>query len=87
MLIFKKLKIAYEDKKGSETDLRSVLINALYGDMVGMYYLLRDKSKNNLRVLLDNDFDFIHFGLDFLIDLENYLIEKIKILDSTKNNI
>lgn len=58
MLIFKKLKIAYEDKKGSETDLRSVLINALYEDMIGMYYLLRDKSKNNLKVLLDNDFDF-----------------------------
>ena len=34
---------------------------------------------------LDNDFDFIHFGSNFLTDLENYLIEKIKILDSIEN--
>ena len=48
-----------------------------------------DRASFNLmkKASLDNDFDFIHFGLDFLIDLENYLIEKIKILDSTKNNI
>lgn len=58
MLIFKKLKIAYEKQKGSEMDLRSVLIDALYKDMIGMYYLAYDKSKNNLRVLLENDFNF-----------------------------
>ena len=46
-----------------------------------------DRASFNLmeKASLDNNFDFIHFGSSFLIDLENYLIEKIKILDSIEN--